>query len=82
MYTRGIYMEETEVVSFKVSKRFKAEMKKIDINWSEYIRQCVQKKMDHEKKIVAFKQLDEIRKRSKPVSEEELMNWIREGRER
>jgi hypothetical protein len=30
----------------------------------------------------ASAKLDEIRMRAKPVSEEELQSWIREGRER
>jgi len=37
-------------------------MKQIDVNWSECIRQCVQKKIDQQKRQVAFDKLDEIRK--------------------
>lgn len=69
-------------VTVKIPGKMKKEMGKIDVNWSEYIRECVQKKIDQEKMKAAFKELDEIRKRSKPVSTEEIVSWIREDRER
>jgi hypothetical protein len=75
-------MAQQTVITVKIPQEMKKKMKQIDVNWSEYIRECVQKKIDQEKKIEAFDKLDEIRKRSKPVSEEELLSWIREGREK
>ena len=57
-------------------------MKQVDVNWSQYIRECVQKKIDEQKMKEASAKLDEIRMRAKPVSEEELLSWIQEGRER
>jgi len=57
-------------------------MKQVKVNWSEYIRECVQKKIDEQKMKEASAKLDEIRMRARPVSEEELLTWIREGRER
>ena len=70
------------VFTVKISEELKSEMKKIDVNWSAYVRECLQKKVNQEKMRAAFDKLDEIRKHSKPVSEEELLSWIREGRER
>ena len=75
-------MEQVEVITVKVPKELKRDMKQVDVNWSEYIRQCIQKKIDQQKMKAASDKLDEIRKRTKPVSEEELLSWIREGRER
>lgn len=75
-------MKQQSAITFKTTEKMKNEMKQIDVNWSEYMRECVQNKIDQEKMKAAFKKLDEIRKRSKPVSEEELISWIREGRER
>ena len=75
-------MEQQTVITVKVPQEMKKKMKQIDVNWSEYIRECVQKKIDQEKKIAAFDKLDEIRKRSKPTSTEEIVAWIREDRER
>ena len=57
-------------------------MKQIDVNWSQYIRECIKKKIDEQKMKEASAKLDDIRKHAKPVSEEELSSWIQEGRER
>ena len=66
----------------KIPEEMKKGMKQIDVNWSEYIRQCVQKKIDEQKRRKAFEQLEEIRKHTKPTSTEEIVSWIREDRER
>jgi post-segregation antitoxin (ccd killing protein) len=75
-------MEQVDVITVKVPHELKKKMKQVDVNWSQYIRECVQKKIDEQKRRAASAKLDEIRKRSKPVSEDELLSWIREGRER
>jgi hypothetical protein len=75
-------MKQQSVITFKTTEKMKKEMQQLDVNWSEYMRECVQKKINQEKRKAAFEKLDEIRKRSKPVTEEELLSWIREGRER
>ncbi len=74
-------MEQAEVITIKVPGEMKKQMKQIDVNWSQYIRECIQKKVDEQKRRAASAKLDEIRKRAKPVTEEELLSWIREGRE-
>jgi hypothetical protein len=74
-------MEHVDVITVKVPSELKKEMKQIKVNWSQYIRECVQRKIDEQKMRAASARLDEIRKRSKPVSEEEVLAWIREGRE-
>lgn len=75
-------MSQSNVITVKVPDELKKEMKHANINWSEYIRACIQKKLDEQKMKEASAKLDEIRNRAKPVSEEELLSWIREGRER
>ena len=75
-------MEQSEVITVKVPKKLKVQMKQIDVNWSEYIRQCVQKKIDQQKRQTASDKLDEIRKRARLVSNDELLSWIKEGREK
>lgn len=75
-------MEQVDVITVKVPKELKKNMKQVKINWSEYIRECVQKKIDEQKMRAASAKLDEIRKRSEPVSTEEIVSWIREDRER
>ena len=72
--------EQVVVITVKVPKALKKDMQKIDVNWSQYIRECLQNKINEQKKGEAFDKLDEIRKRSKPVTNEEILSWIREGR--
>ena len=75
-------MEQVEVITVKVPLELKKMMKQVDVNWSEFIRQCVQKKIDQEKRKVASLTLDQIRKQTKPTSTDEIVSWIREDRER
>lgn len=75
-------MSQTKIITVKVPNVLKKEMKQVDVNWSEYIRECVQKKIDEQKMKEASAKLDEIRMRAKPISEDELLTWIQEGRER
>ena len=72
--------ERVEAITVKVPQSMRREMKKIDLNWSQYIRECLQNRIDEQKKREAFEKLDEIRKRSKPVTNEEILAWIQEGR--
>jgi len=86
MYYRGIYqlieMGKVSVVTVKVSNELKEKMKQVKVNWSGYIREAIQKKIEEQRLKAASAKLDEIRKRSKPVPTDELVSWIREGRER
>ena len=75
-------MSQTNIITVKVPNELKKKMKQVDVNWSQYIRECVQKKIDEQKMKEASAKLDEIRMRAKPVSEEELLSWIQEGRVR
>jgi hypothetical protein len=71
----------TPIITVKVTEKLKADMKTVNENWSEYIRQCIRNRIDQKRRQEASEALDEIRKRSKPVSNDELLSWIREGRE-
>ena len=86
MYYFSIYkrvnMGEETVVTVRVPRELKDEMRRIDVNWSQYIRDSIQKKIDEQRIKEASDKLDQIRARTKPVSTEELLSWIREGRER
>jgi Arc/MetJ-type ribon-helix-helix transcriptional regulator len=75
-------MVQSSAITVKVPEQMKKKMQQVNVNWSEYIRECVQKKIDEQKKKAASIKLDEIREHAKPVSEDELLSWIREGRER
>ncbi len=75
-------MEQVDVITVKVPSELKKKMKQIEVNWSQYIRECVQKKINEQKMRAASEKLDQIRKRTKPTSTEEILSWIREDRER
>ena len=80
-YIRVVYMGQFEVITVKVPSELKKQMKQVDVNWSQYIRECVQEKITEQKMRKASAKLDAIRKRSKPVTNEEILSWIKEGRE-
>jgi len=75
-------MTEKSVITIKIPLDLKKKMRQLKINWSEYIRNAIQKKLEEERKKIASVKLDEIRARSKPVATDELVAWIREYRER
>jgi predicted DNA-binding protein len=78
-----MYMvEQVDVITVKIPREVKKQMKQVNVNWSQYIRECVQKKINQEKMKIASQKLDEIRKDTKPTSTEEIVSWIREDRER
>ena len=57
-------------------------MKKLDVNWSEYLREAIEAKVRMETAKGAVRRLHEIRGRAGEISTEELVKWIREDRER
>jgi hypothetical protein len=75
-------VEQVDVITVKIPRDVKKQMKQVNVNWSQYIRECVQKKINQEKMKIASQKLDEIRKDTKPTSTEEIVSWIREDRER
>jgi len=75
-------MNEKSVITVKIPSDLKKKMKRVKINWSEYVRNAVRKKLEEEEKKMASTKLDEIRARSKPVATDELVAWIRENREK
>jgi len=75
-------MGQVNAITVKVPNELKKKMKEINLNWSEYVRDCIQKKIDEQRMKAASAKLDEIRARTKPVSTDEVVSWIREDRER
>jgi predicted DNA-binding protein len=70
------------VITVKVPKEMKERMDKLEVNWSEYIRKSIEEKIRQDEVNKASRKLDEIRSKTKKVSTEELVSWIREDRER
>jgi predicted transcriptional regulator len=75
-------MVKGNVITVRVSSELKKKMKQVKVNWSKYIRSVVQKKIEEQRLREASAKLDEVRARSKLVPTEELVEWIREDRER
>ena len=69
-------------VSVKVPEEIRNLMRKVDVNWSEYLRETIETKIRVEIAKDAARRLDEIRERTGKVPTEELVRWIRKDRER
>lgn len=82
VYTGWISMSQVNVITVKIPSELKRKMKQVKMNWSEYIRDSIQKKIDEQKLKSASAKIDELRAKTEPVSTEELVSWIREDRER
>jgi len=77
-----IYLGRLVNVSVKVPEEIRKLMKKVNVNWSEYLRGVIEDKVRLEISKDAMTKLDEIRKRARKVSTEEIVKWLREDRER
>ncbi len=71
------------VITIRIDKEVKKKMKALKgINWSQVIREAILKKIEVEERKEVLKKIDELTKSVKPVSEGELVRWIREDRGR
>ena len=75
-------MGQINVITVRIPSELKKKMKQVEVNWSEYIRESIQKKIEEQRMKTASAKLDEVRTRVKPVPTKELVSWIREDRER
>jgi hypothetical protein len=82
VYIRLMCMRKVNVITVKVPSELKKKMKQVKVNWSEYIRGSIQRKIEETRLKTASVKLDEVRMRAKPVPTEELVSWIREDRKR
>jgi len=78
----GCTLGKVSVVTVKVSGELKEKMRGVRVNWSEYIRDAIQRKVEEQRVKAASAKIDEVRNRAKPVPTEELVSWIREDREK
>jgi len=71
------------VITIRIDKEVRKKMKALKgINWSQVIREAILKKIEVEEHKEVLKKIDELTKSVKPVSEGELVRWIREDRGR
>lgn len=52
------------------------------VNWSQVVREAILRRIEVEERREALKRLDTFLERVKPVSEGEVVRWIREDRGR
>ena len=69
-------------VTIKVDEELKRKMKMVKINWSEYIREAIRKRIElEERKHAAEKLLESLKKKKHAVPEGFINKAIREMRE-
>ena len=68
-------------VSVKVPEELRELMRRVKVDWSEYLREAIRAKIREELAKEACEKLDEIRGRAGKVPTNVLVKWIREERE-
>ena len=67
-------------VSVKVPEELRELMRRVKVDWSEYLREAIKAKIREELAKEAAEKLDEIKSRTKEVPTEVLVRWLREER--
>ena len=68
-------------VSVKVPEELRELMRRVKVDWSEYLREVIKAKIREELAKEAAEKLDEIKGRAGKVPTEVLVRWLREERE-
>ena len=68
-------------VSVKVPEELRELMRRVKVDWSEYLREVIKAKIKEELAKEAAEKLDEIKGRARKVPTEVLVRWLREERE-
>jgi len=68
-------------VSVKVPEELRELMRRVKVDWSEYLRKVIKAKIKEELAKEAAEKLDEIKSRARKVPTEVLVRWLREERE-
>ena len=69
-------------VSVKVPEELRELMRRVKVDWSEYLREVIKAKIKEELAKEAAEKLDEIKGRAGKVPTEVLVRWLREEREK
>jgi Arc/MetJ-type ribon-helix-helix transcriptional regulator len=68
----------TETISFRVDDHTKAEIDAVQINWSEYLRNAVEKKLIEIKRQKAAERMEQLRAKTKNKNislSKEVIKW-------
>ncbi len=73
----------SDLVVVRVPKHVKEKMKKLNINWSEYLRKKIEEKLEKERLKILWEEIEEIKKKIPPSPTKNFsVESIREDRER
>ena len=75
-------MGRLSTFSVKIPRELRERMRKVDVDWAEYIREVIKSKVMEEERMRAVEELDVVRARVKQVATDEIVSWIREDRHR
>ena len=75
-------MGRLSTFSVKIPRKLRERMRKVDVDWAEYIREVIKSKVMEEERMRAVEELDVVRARVKQVATDEIVSWIREDRHR
>ncbi|MGB9717956.1 MAG: hypothetical protein ACPL4E_05880 [Thermoproteota archaeon] len=71
------------VITIRIDKELRRRMKALkNVNWSQVVREAILRKIEVEERREVLKRLETVLERVKPVSEGEVVRWIREDRGR
>ncbi len=73
----------SDIITIRVSKELKEEMKKVNINWSQYLRDKIIERLRRERLKKLWSEIEELRKKIPPSPVRDFsVRSIREDRER
>jgi len=72
----------SEVISTRIPKELKEEMKRVNVNWEDFLRRAIEEKLKEEKRKMAVKMMDESRKKTEGIKFDsvEVIRGLREKR--
>jgi len=70
-----------DVISFRLPKKMKEDMKKVDINWSEEIRKFIERTIRNYKKEQSIKKIDSMLKILPRANKGTASGYVREDRD-
>ena len=78
----SIVTNMSEVISTRIPKELKEEMKRVNVNWEDFLRRGIEEKVKEEKRKMAVKMMDESRKKTEGIKFDsvEVIRGLREKR--
>ena len=78
----SIITNMSEVISTRIPKELKEEMKRVNVNWEDFVRRAIEEKVKEEKRKMAVKMMDESRKKTEGIKFDsvEVIRGLREKR--